>query len=140
MGHSFELGIPGTRNVYVFVPSIPRYRSFGHSFSERNFARYLYRFFPLYHNKTIVKRMIMIIFIQKRNSTKKYTDRFKHRITFNYCLLIFYLHSKHLVTLQLIPTCNYQKIAHSNVNITSFRNSKPKRTYQYYTLNLSSVF
>ena len=31
-------------------------RSFGHSFWERNFAC-LNRFLPLYHNKTIVKRI-----------------------------------------------------------------------------------
>ena len=42
---SFGVEIVGTRNVYIFVPSILRKRSFGHSFSERNFARYFNRFF-----------------------------------------------------------------------------------------------
>ena len=36
MVRSFGVGIVGTRNVYIFVPSIHRKSSLGHSFSERN--------------------------------------------------------------------------------------------------------
>ena len=60
MVRSFGLGIVGNRNIYIFVPSIPRFRSFGHSFSERNFAVYLNRFLPLYPYKTIDKRIKLI--------------------------------------------------------------------------------
>ena len=98
-------------------------RSFCHSFSERNFARYLNSFFlPLYPNKTIAKLI-------KRKLLPGYTDRFKYRITFNYCLLMLCLDSKYLATLRLVLTCNDQKNAHSNVNITSSWISEPKRTH-----------
>ena len=42
------------------------------------------------------------------------------------------VHSKYLVTLRLVPTCSDQKNAHYNVNITSTRNSEPKRTHHRY--------
>ena len=60
---SFGLGVPGTRNVYIFVPSrqYSQMHSFGHSFSERNFARYLNRFLPLYPNETIVEKYLKLI-------------------------------------------------------------------------------
>ena len=42
---------------------------------------------------------------------------------------MFRLHSKYLVTSRLVPTCNDQKNAHSNVNITSSQYSESKRTH-----------
>ena len=42
---------------------------------------------------------------------------------------MLYLNSKYLVMLRLVPTFHDQKNAHSNVNITSSRNSEPKKTH-----------
>ena len=62
---SFGVGImQGTRNVYIFVPSIHRERSFDHSFSERNFALYLNSFY-LYIKKTIIKRRKLITWVYR---------------------------------------------------------------------------
>ena len=47
MVHSSGLEIVGTRNVYSFVPSIPRKRSFGYCFLERNCAPYLNHSLPV---------------------------------------------------------------------------------------------
>ena len=65
MVRSFGLGIPGTRNVYIFVPSIPRCVLLVIPTRERNFARYLNRFLPLYPNKTIVKRIKLITWVYR---------------------------------------------------------------------------